>query len=301
MDQAAIGYLGITLAVVSILASVAFFLKSRERKKPTLYYLTYREIAKVSNRPVSPITIQYQEKAVDRVFTSYLWFWNAGRRAVKEADIQGGLVLEPQQMDEQQDVTILDFTIIRKSRDAVGVEVSRVGPASLGCSFEFLDHRDGFLLEVQHTGTHDTPWTAEGVVIGCPHGVKVMKGSPHPRREFSSEGVRFKRAPFWMRMLLFCVPVLMILVFAAVTLVLFHTTVTIHPSRLLPILSSELPTLAPEQLTSLVQSITKSRSLIDHVGVYALPLISAILLVAIIIRAWRRRHPYPRSIGAFGG
>ena len=56
---------------------VYYYLKSRIRIEPIIYFINSKEISKVTdiNRKIS---VQYEKELVERVTTTRVWFWNKG-------------------------------------------------------------------------------------------------------------------------------------------------------------------------------------------------------------------------------
>ena len=192
-------YIGVAFGIISVGLSVYLYRKSKESKDPLLHYRTYRDIIKLSSTDNPNIRIHYKSEEVDRVFTTYVWFWNAGKRPINRADIPPQAGLRLQLTDPSQKLAILDYRIIRPSRDAVNFTVSRVDDTSLALQFDFLDYQDGVVIEIQHTGSYRTTVTLEGIVLGAPEGVKIVQVERGRQRigEDRDENPRsFTRRPF---------------------------------------------------------------------------------------------------------
>ena len=89
-----INVISIGVVIIGIIVSIVWpwysYLKTVERKDPRCRYRTYKDIVKLSPEGESKIKIYYGSEEVDRVFTTYAWFWNAGKKAMKAEDFVRG-------------------------------------------------------------------------------------------------------------------------------------------------------------------------------------------------------------------
>lgn len=160
----AIGLIGI---VVTIIVAVRY----AEKKKPTYAGATYLKIAKSADAP-QDIQIAFKGAPVHQVTSTFIWFWNAGRRPIKSEDIPATQPLVLRIRDETAQATILDFAIRRVSRPAINFQVAKLDDASLRLTFDFLDFHDGAVVEVQHVGGALSIPEITGVVLGAPAGIR---------------------------------------------------------------------------------------------------------------------------------
>lgn len=166
-------YIGIIIGIVSIFLSIYFFFKSLESKTPLCHYRTYRGILKLTSQKDSKIKIFFNSEEVDRIFVTYIWFWNGGKRPITRQDIQQKLRIKL--IDDKIKALILDYKVIKTSRDAIHFFINKSDNV-LDVDFEFLDHKDGVVVEIQHTGGYETKVVIEGVILGAPKGVLVSGG-----------------------------------------------------------------------------------------------------------------------------
>lgn len=176
--------------VIGILVSVYFYRKAKEEKEPRLYYQTYPEIEKISGEAeAGDIKLFYKNVEVNRVSTSYVWFWNQGRKPILKADVPASSELKITLISEQDDIKILDHKIITQSRNPINVSVLKVDGKTLKLDFEFLDYMDGWAMEIQHTGGIDTKFGFDGIILGCSKGVDITDPSEYVK----TTGSRFPR------------------------------------------------------------------------------------------------------------
>jgi ABC-type transporter Mla subunit MlaD len=77
---------GVVLGVLGILFTVLFAIRYARRKDPRMYALTEQKVA-ISPDDPADIEIRYGGVNVDRISSTLLWFWNAGKEPIRGTDI----------------------------------------------------------------------------------------------------------------------------------------------------------------------------------------------------------------------
>jgi hypothetical protein len=75
----AFGIIGVFGTIFGIYA----YVKTREAKEPRCCYRTYRNITRLSPGDNPNIKLLYKTEEVNRVCTTYFWFWNGGKETDK--------------------------------------------------------------------------------------------------------------------------------------------------------------------------------------------------------------------------
>jgi hypothetical protein len=184
--------LNLLFGVAGLLGTIFGFYsyyKGREQQKPRCHYTTHRDILKLSVEGASNIRIYYKDQEVHRVFTTYIWIWNAGKRPIKDSDIptQSPIILTL--ADKFFPLKLLDFRVIKQSRDAINFQVLRNDDASLKILFSFFDQNDGAVIEIQHTGSLKTEVIIEGIILGVVEGFKITSNDREMRGAVSSRQI----------------------------------------------------------------------------------------------------------------
>jgi hypothetical protein len=179
MTTGLLNYIGLILGILSILVTVYFAIRYSERKEPRFISLNERKIA-VSDDAPEEIQISYKGEKVDQVTSTNVWFWNEGKRPIKLEDIANDQPLLVKLADPNKAIEILDVSVRKSSRDAINFKAKKEDASTVRLEFEFLDYRDGAVVEVQHTGTRGTSVNVSGVILGAPKGIRGAS-----RRAFS--------------------------------------------------------------------------------------------------------------------
>ena len=82
---------------------------------------------------------------------------------------------DPLRIERGEESTILSTTILKKSREVIGVTCNfgSVSPWTASFTFEYLDPGDGCVIEILHTGERRHP-KLFGTVKGIPQGLKNL-------------------------------------------------------------------------------------------------------------------------------
>jgi hypothetical protein len=307
-------YGGFVIGVIGIILSVYLYQKALEKKEPRCFYRTYREIEKLSSSGDSNIQILYKSKDVDRVFTSYLWLWNKGKKAINQSDIPPQSNISIVLNDKEHHSRILDYRILKASRDEINFRVTSVNDNKFSFAFDFLDYNDGAVIEIQHTGSYDTEIGTEGIILGAPKGIAVIsRKSPNSvldfyRKIFFRERVvrptkLFVHKSFrqkFMSILSYLIMFGLLVGFLVWLNYSINTTtrsmVSITSDKLEEILVSELPQLPDQGIQNIIKKVTE-RSTSDEVFTYLLPAYMVIFTLMFGAMIWSEfSSPIPKSL-----
>jgi hypothetical protein len=173
---------GVAIGAFGIIVTVVFAVRYAERKDPKCYSVTYLKIA-VSEDAPHDIHIAYKGTRVERVASTFVWFWNAGRKPIRREDITETKPILLRVLNEGgHAATILDFALRKTSRDGINFRVVKQDDTTLRLAFDFLDFNDGAVIEVQHNGSATSSPEMSGIVLGAPRGIRSTT-PPRTRRQ----------------------------------------------------------------------------------------------------------------------
>jgi hypothetical protein len=161
------------IGVFGTLFGIYAYVKTREAKEPRCCYRTYRNITRLSPGDNPNIKLLYKTEEVNRVFTTYFWFWNGGKKPISKSDVPNNTDIQLALSDKVHNVQVLDCNVVKTSRDAINFAISKFDDNSITMSFDFLDYKDGATIEIQHSGGFDTKFAVNGIILGAPGGVST--------------------------------------------------------------------------------------------------------------------------------
>jgi len=126
------------------------------------------------------IQVTFHGNPVNRVTRTRIAVWNSGTEALRKTDLVSSYSLR---FEFAGDIRILRVQEIRMTKVANEVTLPQnpIFPNVLFLSFEFLDHNDGAIFEVLHTGPIKAP-TIHGVIVDLTAPIQFSVGSTEPKR-----------------------------------------------------------------------------------------------------------------------
>lgn len=158
--------LGVIVGVIGILLAVIFYLRSKEKARPTFSTLQSVLIGTSHRNLPEQVEIRYGGQVIPTLYKYRVAFWNAGRGTLDNADV---VPSDPVTFHfNGEDVELLEIRSIKTTRDVTGCSLVQY-EADIILSFDFLDRNDGVSFEAFYTGT-GAKVTCSGTVKGIQEG-----------------------------------------------------------------------------------------------------------------------------------
>lgn len=166
--------LSLSLGLLSALLTVYVYLASRAEKVPV--YCSESTVIVEPTRPTSKaIRILFGDKPVQRVTSTTIHFWNAGKKTIDGTDITKG---DPLRIAVPTGAAVLSADLTRIYKPATGVRLG-CKPNVVYVGFDFLDQLDGCDIQILHTGKVGQEWRVCGTLKGsCP--IRSADPPPNP-------------------------------------------------------------------------------------------------------------------------
>ena len=280
LDPVYIALLGLLIGAVGV--GLPVYLHFRDRKRPVFESVTD---VKVQSRPGAPgsIAISYDGRVVERVTSTTVWFWNQGRGPIKSEDVRQPLVLT---LTDEADVEILGVDILRKSRDEVVLGAEKTSQSSVGLDIDFLDHRDGVVMRLVHTGSENTRVSIDGVILGSPKGIKRVESEDRTFKGRNVVGAGLRTAVIGI------FGVLLVLAWSGV----FSRTpsaVTVNVAELRDAIGESVSAAETQVIVDRLIAASESDHVVHH------PIFKAFMVLAglfYLFDAWHRKVLWPESL-----
>jgi hypothetical protein len=116
------------------------------------------------------IKVLYDNSEVPKVTQSLIWLWREGRGTVRGTDVISN---DPVAVNVPSGTRILDASILAQTKDTNRVKIVRdpITETRAVVAFEYLDPRQGAVIEVLHTGEEPGATTISGTIMGIPKGI----------------------------------------------------------------------------------------------------------------------------------
>jgi hypothetical protein len=169
--DAAAQWLGTIIGLIGLVAATVFYIRSRRTHR-----LSYqrRDITLLgSEDSVFPdeVDIHFDGKSVPQVTSSMFVLWNRGNTTFRGTDI---VERDPLRFRIEGTGSILKVRILRRTRSVNEASINNsAGGGDAGITFDFLDPRDGVLVEVLHSGNQSALELC-GTLRGLPSGLENL-------------------------------------------------------------------------------------------------------------------------------
>ncbi len=176
--------LGLAIGIIGLVYS--FY----EAKKNKVYKLVYQYdgygvIRNSQSNVPDGFEVSFHGVSIDNLILSKVFIWNKGAAPLRATDIA---MSDPLKISFDEAPDILHAKVSRATRDANDVQISVDGGKKFGnVTFDFLDSKDGFVVDLWHTGSSMRP-IISGTIIGQKSGIiSYGKFFPQIRQDISPD------------------------------------------------------------------------------------------------------------------
>jgi hypothetical protein len=182
----AVGVLGLSIAILT-------YWLSRRYKRISVSRRSFSVIDR-RRQPVPRMKIFYDDKPIEDLrITKYL-FWNSGKEPIRCSDFPDR---ERLVISAGQGVQILEAAILQSRSESCNCRLKQIDDSSYEIQFDYLDPRDGLVIQLSHTGSSIRSLTVHGRIVGA--GPIESKRSFDPLSIIASRFLgnrRLRRSPF---------------------------------------------------------------------------------------------------------
>ena len=157
-----IGLAGPILAVFSIILAIIFYRRSQRFKEPSWAIKNLVLIEGYSTK-ISDLEVTFKDQRIENLSVSRIVFWNEGKETIDSKDIAQANPLRISTIDK---VNILDAKVIANNNPSSQFDVLDDEKVAL-LKFDYLDHKQGGILQLVHTGNKSTDLILEGDIKGA--------------------------------------------------------------------------------------------------------------------------------------
>lgn len=174
-----IAMFSIILSPIGIILAVVFYLKSRKIKSIKHYFKSDLLIDDFIQK-IEGLTIKFSDKSINRLMVTKIAFWNNGSETINFEDIPNN---DKFSISIKDNFNILDVTIINILNKANNIDflLSDDGK-EISISFDYIDQKEGFIIQIFHTGTSSEIFEINGTIKGFG---KIFKGKHNKNYKFS--------------------------------------------------------------------------------------------------------------------
>lgn len=157
-----INLISFLLAILGIILSVYYYLKSRKEKIPVFSKQSFQLIQK-SITGLDKLEVKYNDQRVDKLTLTKVAFWNSGRETIRKEDV---VQRDPIKITTKEDLLIYDHKII-SSNPKNNFTLERINDQTINIYFDYMDHFQGIIINIYHNGQKSDDIQLEGTIIGA--------------------------------------------------------------------------------------------------------------------------------------
>ena len=143
---------GTIIGVVGIVLAVVFYRKGKEKKEFS-YSLRSSTLIRGKKRKLEKLSVTYAGQQIDDLCVSKFTIWNSGNKTLNRDDMVTSKELTIAATDESR---ILDAELIACSEETNKFSVQIIDKHTAKVLFDYVDKREGAVVQILHTGTNDT-------------------------------------------------------------------------------------------------------------------------------------------------
>lgn len=155
LSSVAIGLLGIAVAVFLYIVT--------RRYKRIWYDVRSFTVVRRERSPGSPLRVLFADQPVEALTITKVALWNSGKDALRAEDFPEKEALR---LTVANELEILEASIIQNTSEACNCRITRKAKSCFEIEFEFLDRRDGLVVQIAHTGTSSGDVKLLGRIVG---------------------------------------------------------------------------------------------------------------------------------------
>lgn len=184
--------LGVIIGVVGIILAFMFYVRSKEKVKPSYAIITQELIGTSDRHLPEAVEIRYDGQPVPTLYKATIFFWNRGTKTLDQRDIAPSDLIKFHL--QGSGAKLLEVRSIKATRSVLNPSFVQA-KNDVTLSFDFLDREDGLALEVFYSG-QDSVIDCSGTVKGAKKGIqrRASKIKPEDRLSLGRLPVRSTRS-----------------------------------------------------------------------------------------------------------
>lgn len=164
MDTSKIGIIIGVAGIVIGLATAYYFYRKSTRNKQPMWAIRSHNLVRGYSSSLENMRVLYRDQLVSNITSTKVLFWNEGRLTIDAADIVDA---NPLRLVPADGVHILDAKILVCNRESTRFQVELVDDGSAALlRFDYLDQRNGAVVQVVHDGTSSEDISLAGDIKG---------------------------------------------------------------------------------------------------------------------------------------
>jgi hypothetical protein len=159
--------IGATVGVIGILIGIVvsyYFYKKSLRVKEPCWAIRSNNLIEGYSATLDNLQVLYKDNIIQNLTISKILFWNNGKETIEHKDTE---TINHLRIGGEEGVRFLDAKILTNNNESSQCKVELVDTGdSIYLNFDYLDHKQGCVVQVVHTGTSSRDISILGDIKG---------------------------------------------------------------------------------------------------------------------------------------
>lgn len=157
-----------TFTIIGIPLSIYLYFKSKKEKSLKFEIKSYN-IFKNFESIIENVKVTCEDKNISTLTITKILMWCNGKETIYDTDIATQM---PLIIKTREDKDILEAKVISSNNLANNVHLEKLENNLYKINFEFLDNKDGFIIQVVHTGNNSNDIIVDGKIKGIKKNIR---------------------------------------------------------------------------------------------------------------------------------
>ncbi|EJQ2916587.1 hypothetical protein NYD81_003310 [Cronobacter sakazakii] len=187
-DWLSIPSIGSLIGIIGVLFAIISIILTRSVSKISSY-LEYKNLIGAFHSVLPQnISITYDDVPVDKVSSSVFTIWNSGNKVIYGTSLK---TINPLRIEARKGVRILRYNVQKVNNKTNNITIKKDANfhSSLLISFDFLERKNGFRIEILHTGARED-LLVRGQLIDVKSLEKKQNAASHKTYRLMSKNVK---------------------------------------------------------------------------------------------------------------
>jgi hypothetical protein len=162
----------LSIAVLGIILTFIFYLKSVKKKNPVYILRTFSLITE-NVKKVPLISIKHCDKNISNLSITRIAFWNSGKETIDKNDIARKSPIKFA-IDEKHE--ILDAEILYCKNPSNDFKIN-ANKKEVIIKFDYFDNEEGIILQIYHTGNSNKNFSVSGSIKSVNEIINIKEAS----------------------------------------------------------------------------------------------------------------------------
>lgn len=166
-------FLTTTFTIIGLPLSIYLYFKSK-KEKSLKFEIKSNNIFKNFESIIENVKVTCEDKNISTLTITKILMWCNGKETIYDTDIATQM---PLIIKTREDKDILEAKVISSNNLANNVHLEKLENNLYKINFEFLDNKDGFIIQVVHTGNNSNDIIVDGKIKGIKKNIgnKLLK------------------------------------------------------------------------------------------------------------------------------